>query len=59
LGEIRDYDKEMTNYYDLRDANRRVDSFSDQVVSKLTASIPKRREILKIIRQQGFGADDQ
>ncbi|MFA7411522.1 MAG: NADPH-dependent oxidoreductase, partial [Tissierellaceae bacterium] len=33
--ELKDYDEEMTTYYDLRDANRRVDSFSNQVVKKL------------------------
>lgn len=54
LDEIKDYDEEMTTYYDLRDANRRVDSFSDQVVDKLAISLPKRREMLKVIRQQGF-----
>lgn len=54
LDEIKDYDEEMTTYYDLRDANRRVDCFSDQVVTKLTTSIPSRQEILKAIHQQGF-----
>lgn len=54
LDEIRDYDEEMSTYYDLRDANKRVDSFSNQVVSKLKHSIPKRQDILNIIRKQGF-----
>jgi len=54
LDEIKDYDREMTTYYDLRDANRRVDSFSDQVVAKLNVSMPNRREMLKVIGQQGF-----
>lgn len=57
LHEIQDYDKEMTTYYDLRDANRRVDSFSDQVVEKLTVSIPGRQDILRAIHQQGFNVD--
>ncbi|NLY44089.1 MAG: NADPH-dependent oxidoreductase [Clostridiaceae bacterium] len=54
LDEIKDYDEEMCTYYDLRDANRRVDTFSNQVVSKLKNSIPKRQEILNIISKQGF-----
>jgi hypothetical protein len=54
LEEIKDYDQEMTTYYDLRNKNRKVDSFSDQVVAKLSTSIPNRQGILKVIRQQGF-----
>ncbi len=54
LEEIKEYDNEMQTYYDLRDANKRVDCFSDQVVSKLKNLIPKRSEMLKIMRKQGF-----
>lgn len=54
LEEIKDYDREMTTYYDLRDANRRVDCFSDQVVAKLNVSMPNRQGMLKVIGQQGF-----
>ncbi|SET34865.1 hypothetical protein SAMN05660297_02138 [Natronincola peptidivorans] len=57
LKEIKDYDEEMTTYYDLRNANKRVDSFSDQVVAKLTTSMPNRQEMLRVIRQQGFEVD--
>ncbi len=54
LDEIKEYDKEMSTYYDLRDANKRVDCFSDQVVSRLTNVIPKRQKMLNIIGKQGF-----
>ncbi|MGD9570157.1 MAG: NADPH-dependent oxidoreductase [Sedimentibacter sp.] len=54
LEEVNDYDKEMQTYYDLRDANKRVDCFSDQVVSKLKNPIPKRSEMLEIMKKQGF-----
>ena len=54
LEEIKDYDEEMQTYYDLRNANKRVDSFSKQVVSRLQNVLPKRQEILNIIRDQGF-----
>lgn len=54
LEEIKEYDEEMQNYYDLRDANRRVDCFSDQVVARLKGVIPKRQEILKYVKKQGF-----
>jgi nitroreductase len=54
LDEIREYDKEIRTYYDLRDPGKPVDSFSDQVVARLTQHNPKRREILNIVRKQGF-----
>ncbi|HHW10930.1 MAG TPA: NADPH-dependent oxidoreductase [Firmicutes bacterium] len=54
LEEIKDYDEEMRTYYDLRDANRRVDSFSDQVVTRYKMGLPKRQDILNVVRRQGF-----
>lgn len=54
LEEIKDYDEEMHTYYDLRNANRRVDCFSDQVVTRLENAVPKRQEMIQIIRKQGF-----
>lgn len=54
LDELKYYDEEMRTYYDLRMANRRVDSFTNQVVTRLKNPIPKRQEILKAIRKQGF-----
>jgi nitroreductase len=54
LESISDYDEEMQTYYDLRNLNQRVDSFSNQIISKLTTASPKRQEILNVIRNQGF-----
>lgn len=54
LEELKDYDEEMTTYYDLRDSNRRVDSFTNQVVQRLKNVNPKRQEILKVVEEQGF-----
>jgi nitroreductase len=51
---VADYDVEMQTYYDLRNANQRVDSFSNQIVAKLTTASPMRQEILNVIRDQGF-----
>ena len=48
------YDEEMQTYYDLRNANQRVDSFSNQVVAKLKAASPVRQEVLTDIANQGF-----
>lgn len=57
LEKIKDYDEEMTTYYDLREANRRVDSFSDQVVAKFASVNPKRQQIMKVVQEQGFQID--
>lgn len=54
LEEIAEYDKVMNQYYDLRDANRRVDTFSLQVVKRLEGVMEKRSKILNSIRRQGF-----
>lgn len=54
LEKLADYDEEMQTYYDLRDANRRVDSFSNQVVGKFKNGNPKRQEMLNVIRRMGF-----
>lgn len=51
---LKDYDQEMTTYYDLRNANRRVDCFTDQVITRLKNSQPKRQAILEIIAKMGF-----
>lgn len=54
LDEIKEYDEEMRIYYDLREPGRPVDSFSNQVVSRLKQQNIKRQEILNVIRKQGF-----
>lgn len=52
--ELADYDKEMTTYYDLRDANRRVDSFSNQIIKKLKNPVDKRVELLNFAKENGY-----
>ena len=53
--EIMDaYDQEMTTYYDLRDSNRRVDSFYEQVVKKSNLRQSRREELIEDLRKQGF-----
>lgn len=54
LEELKDYDEEMQTYYDLRDANRRLDSFSNQVVTRMKSPNLKRAKMLNNIRDQGF-----
>ena len=51
---IKEYDEIMQTYYDLRQANQRVDSFSNQVIGKLKTVNPIRQRIVKTIKDQGF-----
>lgn len=58
---LKDYDQHVTQYYDLRDANRRIDSFTKQITgAKLNHGEPdKRDELAKVIQAQGFALDWQ
>lgn len=51
---IKEYDEIMQTYYDLRQANKRVDSFSKQVITKLKNVNPIRQKIVNAIVEQGF-----
>lgn len=52
--EYAKYDSDMTEYYDLRDRNKRVDSFSEQINQKYQEGILKRALIIESIERQGF-----
>lgn len=54
LDSIKNYDETMQTYYDLRDANNRVDSFSKQIIKKQGSIISKRENIYKAFVDQGF-----
>lgn len=54
LESIEQYDREMEEYYDLRDTSKPLDSFSKQVVGLLKNPNKKRVKIANIIRNQGF-----
>lgn len=54
LESIKEYDKEMQKYYDLRDTTKSLDSFSKQVVANLKNPNKKRTKILNVIKDQGF-----
>lgn len=54
LESIKDYDQVMQTYYDLRDANNRVDAFSTQVVKKQGSIIANREDMYKAFIDQGF-----
>ncbi|RHW51123.1 NADPH-dependent oxidoreductase [Bombilactobacillus bombi] len=54
LADLADYDEQIHQYYDLRDTNRRVDTFTHQIAQKLTTSLAKRDQILTVLHQQGL-----
>lgn len=54
LALIKEYDKEMQTYYDLRNPNTPLDAFSSQVLRSLKNPNPKRTQLLNVVRDQGF-----
>lgn len=54
LESIKDYDEEMKTYYDLRNSDKPLDSFSKQVVGILKNPNEKRSKLLNIVKNQGF-----
>lgn len=51
---LKGYDAEMTTYYDLRNANRRVDSYTNQVCKGMPAAPQPQDRSLDAARAQGF-----
>lgn len=51
---IKEFDKKMQDYYDLRENGKRSDKFSEQVVKKFTKSAEKRSNDLNVIKNQGI-----
>ncbi|MCI1634531.1 MAG: NADPH-dependent oxidoreductase [Liquorilactobacillus nagelii] len=53
--DLLDYDKIVETYYDLRQANRRIDSFTNQVCSaKLGNKITQRDQLQRVLHAQGL-----
>ncbi|WP_267201204.1 NADPH-dependent oxidoreductase [Limosilactobacillus kribbianus] len=56
--DLKDYDAEVTQYYDLRDANRRIDSFTHQICGpKLDRQESSRDKLPIALHQQGLALD--
>lgn len=54
LNLVKDYDEEMTTYYDLRDSGRKSESFSSQIAKKQGSSIKNRNKMFETLVDQGF-----
>ncbi len=48
------YDLAVRDYYDLRDANRRVDSFTHQIAAKLGGGKAENAPVLEVLHEQGL-----
>ena len=57
LEELKDYDAEVHEYYDLRDLNNRVDEFTTQIAKTMDQSVANRANTLKDLQKQGFFTD--
>lgn len=56
--DLKDYDEVVTTYYDLRDANRRIDSFTKQVAGdKLAGTDHHRDQLVKALHDQELALD--
>ena len=51
---LKDYDAIVQEYYDLRDANNRIDAFTTQIAKGMTRKHPGRMQLLKFYQRQGF-----
>ncbi len=53
------YNEEMKEYYDLRNENKKMDSFNNQIIKILSNSNKKRSDILKVVEKQGFNITEE
>lgn len=52
--ELVAYNTEVETYYDLRDANKRIDSFSKQITGSMSRKPAGRMALLEYLKEQGF-----
>ncbi len=56
--DLKDYDQVVTTYYDLRDSNRRIDSFTKQITgAKLNNHETDRDQLIEELHKQGLCLD--
>lgn len=54
---LKDYDELVTSYYDLRNANQRIDSFTHQITDGMNRKPEKRLKIKSDLENQGFNRE--
>lgn len=51
---MKEYDATVTEYYDLRDANKRIDSFTNQIQSSMGRKHPGRMKLMQYMQEQNL-----
>ena len=51
---LADYDAVVSEYYDLRHANRRIDTFTKQIAEKFGNGRSEKEDLLTILHEQGL-----
>lgn len=60
VSELKDYDQTVATYYDLRNANQRIDSFTKQITgAKLNSKTIDRDQLPELLHKQGLCLDWQ
>ncbi len=54
LEALKDYDRKMEKYYDMRNPDKYLDPFTKQIVNIFTASENMKSHMITMIRKQGF-----
>lgn len=58
VDKLHDYDQVVTTYYDLRESNKRIDSFTKQITgAKLDNKTTDRDQLPELLHQQGLCLD--
>lgn len=52
IPQLAEYDSIVTNYYDLREKNKRIDSFTNQITNNMKRQDPIRAKLLDQIKSQ-------
>lgn len=58
LKTLEEYDSVVHDYYDLRDINNRIDTFTNQIAKSMGESVASRANTLRDLQQQGFFLDN-
>ncbi|MDF2565569.1 MAG: NADPH-dependent oxidoreductase [Massilibacillus sp.] len=51
---LENYDQTVSQYYDLRSKNRRIDTFTNQIAKAMDKHPEKRMSMLDVLKSQGF-----
>lgn len=56
---LADYDQRVSKYYDLRNASKPIDKFTDLIANDMSKIVEKRGRTINALQQQGFFVNDE